>query len=174
MGPISYTPSTNGRCIIGFPTSFTWGYPIDVHLKAAMGHLLSLSPNRHQDPGPSKSKLTSDVSHRQVGKTNERTNKQTDTQKKQIYIPSTSSSLVKSNDYVQNWGDKSNNDDFLCCLIGVYVGGYFFIAWIALIPSWCIYIYTCLHIKLYICVCECVCNYIYIMYLHVYIHIYIL
>ena len=121
----------------------------------------------HQDPGPSKSKLTSDVSHRQVGKTNERTNKQTDKQKKQIYIPSTSSSLVKSNDYVQNWGDKSNNDDFLCCLIGVYVGGYFFIAWIALIPSWCVYIYIQIHVYrkknyIYIYMCVWVCATIYI------------
>ena len=82
MDPISYTPSRNGRCIIGFPTSFTWGYPIDVHLKAAMGHLLSLSPNRADwhikilDP-PKVSWHLMFHTGRLEKQTNEQTNRQT-------------------------------------------------------------------------------------------------
>ena len=125
----------------------------------------------HQDPGPSKSKLTSDVSHRQVGKTNEPTNKQTNKQKKQIYIPPTSSSLVKSNDYVQNWGDKSNNDDFLCCL-GCTLEGIFSLHGLHLfLHNVYIYIHISTHKTVYIYIYMCVCQRVqlYIMYLHVYI-----
>lgn len=161
MGPISYTPSTNGRCIIGFPTSFTWGYPIDVHLKAAMGHLLSLSPNRHQDPGPSKSKLTSDVSHRQVGKTNERTNKQTN---------------KKTN--IHTFNEQLTSEIKRLC---PKLGGQKQQRWLSLLFDWgvrwrvffhcmdCtysfmmyIYIYMSTHKTIYMCVWVCVQLYIYI------------
>ena len=46
-----HKPSTNARCIFGFPTSLALGCPIDVHLKAALGHLLS-PPNRADTSRP--------------------------------------------------------------------------------------------------------------------------